>query len=228
MEDIPPVRDTIMATDWRWWWSLWGKESLSSHQRCPDNWKNCLMGKSLSWSLKVHVMMYAKGKAVFNLLWKWLIFQLLLDQRWLTNFLLPSLIRKKEFLNLLQVYSVNLLMSYIPLVIGKVSYTSHRTWPPRHFHKERLEIVAKAESLGWRMDPLRWFLLVLLKENKRDLLRNFMNVVFLNIRWSFEALQIMEKSWKGGSVRQILPSYPQVNMNLECLVLQGCNLASLS
>ena len=71
--------------------------------------------------------MYAKGKAVFNLLWKWLIFQLLLDQRWLTNFLLPSLIRKKEFLNLLQVYSVNLLMSYIPLVIGKVSYTSHRT-----------------------------------------------------------------------------------------------------
>ena len=172
--------------------------------------------------------MYAKGKAVFNLLWKWLIFQLLLDQRWLTNFLLPSLIRKKEFLNLLQVYSVNLLMSYIPLVIGKVSYTSHRTWPPRHFHKERLEIVAKAESLGWRMDPLRWFLLVLLKENKRDLLRNFMNVVFLNIRWSFEALQIMEKSWKGGSVRQILPSYPQVNKNLECLVLQGCNLASLS
>ena len=71
--------------------------------------------------------MYAKGKAVFNLLWKWLIFQLLLDQRWLTNFLLPSLIRKKEFLNLLQVYSVNLLMSYIPLVIGKVSYTGHRT-----------------------------------------------------------------------------------------------------
>ena len=40
--------------------------------------------------------MYAKGKAVFNLLWKWLIFQLLLDQRWLTNFLLPSLIRKKR------------------------------------------------------------------------------------------------------------------------------------
>ena len=35
--------------------------------------------------------------------------------------------QKKEFLNLLQVYSVNLLMSYIPLVIGKVSYTSHRT-----------------------------------------------------------------------------------------------------
>ena len=31
-----------------------------------------------------------------------------------------------------------------PLVIGKVSYTSHRTWPPQHFHKERLEIVAKA------------------------------------------------------------------------------------
>ena len=110
--------------------------------------------------------MYAKGKAVFNLLWKWLIFQLLLDQRWLTNFLLPSLIRKREFLNLLQVYSVNLLMSYIPLVIGKVSYTGHRTWPPQHFHKERLEIVAKAESLGWRMDPLRLFLLVLLKEIK--------------------------------------------------------------
>ena len=56
MGDIPPVRDTIMATDWRWWWSLWGKESLSSHQSCPHNWKNSLMGKSLSWSLKVHVM----------------------------------------------------------------------------------------------------------------------------------------------------------------------------
>ena len=87
---------------------------------------------------------YAKAEAMFNLLWKWLIFQLLLDQRWLTNFLLLSLIKRKEFLSLLQVYSVNLLMSYIPLVIGKVSYTSHRTWPPRHFHKERLEIVAKA------------------------------------------------------------------------------------
>ena len=88
--------------------------------------------------------MYAKAETMFNLLWKWLIFQLLLDQRWLTNFLLFSLIKRKEFLSLLQVYSVNLLMSYIPLVIGKVSYNSHRTWPPQHFHKERLEIVAKA------------------------------------------------------------------------------------
>ena len=148
MGDIPPVRDTIMATDWRWWWSLWGKESLSSHQSCPHNWKKFPHGEVSvlvpGGSCNERGKMYAKGEAVFNLLWKWLIFQLFLDQRWLTNFLLPSLIRKQEFLNLLQVYSVTLLMSYIPLVIGKVSYTGHRTWPPQHFHKERLEIVAKA------------------------------------------------------------------------------------
>ena len=91
--------------------------------------------------------MYAKGEAVFNLLWKWLIFQLLLDQRWLTNFLLPSLIRKKEFLNLLQVYSVTLLMSYIPLVIGKVSYMVTGHDHPSIFTKRDLKLLLK-QSLG--------------------------------------------------------------------------------
>ena len=55
-----------------------------------------------------------------------------------------------------------------------------------------------------------------------------MNVVCPNIRWSFVALQKMKKSWKGGSLKQILPSCPQVNKNLECLVLQPCHLAFLS
>ena len=55
-----------------------------------------------------------------------------------------------------------------------------------------------------------------------------MNVVCPNIRWSFVALQKMKKSWKGGSLKQILPSCPQVNKNLECLVLQPCHPAFLS
>ena len=149
MGDIPPVRDTIMATDWRWWWSLWGKESLSSHQSCPHNWKNSLMGMSLSWSLKVHVMKGEKCmprekqcSIYYGNGWSSSCFWT--KDGWQT-FCFPLSSEKKEFVNLLQVYSVTLLMSYIPLVIGKVSYTGwHRTWPPRNFHKERLEIVAKA------------------------------------------------------------------------------------
>ena len=75
---------------------------------------------------------------------------------------------------------------------------------------------------------MRLFLLVLLKENTGDLLRNFMNVVYPSIRWSFKALQKMKKKWKGGSSKQTLPLCLQVNNNLECLVLQPCHLVSLS
>ena len=58
MEDILPALQSELPS-----WQMngdgsgvLGNSTQSSQKSCPNNWQNSLMWKSLSWSLKVHVM----------------------------------------------------------------------------------------------------------------------------------------------------------------------------
>ena len=88
-----------------------------------------------------------QGRSNVQPIMKWLIFQLLLDQRWLTDFLFPSfpLLSEGRIFKLTPV----ILLEFADVTCKPgdrkkfcILVTGHDH--PRYFYKERLEIVAKA------------------------------------------------------------------------------------